>query len=388
MKKILDILIIVLLTVLVVNFFQKNEGDQKNINKVVTDITKSSYTIPASVGLKILNYTQLPLLFNTCDNVEINLAGKIIPIKDSFCRDIIVEAWATELVDYASEYDTFLETGSYVMTLTLWENEHIQTFDIENKGAFSKIFTEVFYAPIYNLMIFLIKSLGGVMWWAIIVITIIIRLVLLYPQHKMMMSQKKLQALQPKIKALQEKYKWNQQALGKEMMDLYKKEQVNPMGSCGFLLIQMPILLVIYNIIRSIQDPSHYYYIYSFLSGFDISSISYDFFWLNLIASGWVAGIILGVSVATIQFFQVKLSLADKKKSEAKWIVLEKKKDATGYSQFMPDPDMMNKFMLYGMPAMVWVFTYSLFAGVGIYWGMSTLFMLIQQSVVNKILQK
>jgi len=92
MKKILDILIIVLLTVLVVNFFQKNEGDQKNINKVVTDITKSSYTIPASVGLKILNYTQLPLLFNTCDNVEINLAGKIIPIKDSFCRDIIVEA--------------------------------------------------------------------------------------------------------------------------------------------------------------------------------------------------------------------------------------------------------------------------------------------------------
>jgi membrane protein insertase Oxa1/YidC/SpoIIIJ len=42
--------------------------------------------------------------------------------------------------------------------------------------------------------------------------------------------------------------------------------------------------------------------------------------------------------------------------------VLEKKKGDAGYNQFMPDPNMMNKFMLYGMPAMVVVFTYHLFA--------------------------
>jgi membrane protein insertase Oxa1/YidC/SpoIIIJ len=54
----------------------------------------------------------------------------------------------------------------------------------------------------------------------------------------------------------------------------------------------------------------------------------------------------------------------------------------------MPDPEMMNKFMLYGMPAMVAVFTFTLIAWVGIYWGMSTLFMVFQQLFVNKILKK
>jgi len=63
-----------------------------------------------------------------------------------------------------------------------------------------------------------------------------------------------------------------------KLMELYKKEKVNPMGSCGFLLIQMPILLVIYNIIRSIEDPSNFFYTYKFLSDFNLDSISYSFF--------------------------------------------------------------------------------------------------------------
>ncbi|MDF1682243.1 MAG: YidC/Oxa1 family membrane protein insertase [Patescibacteria group bacterium] len=50
-----------------------------------------------------------------------------------------------------------------------------------------------------------------------------------------------------------------------KMMELYKKEKVNPFGSCGFLIIQMPILIVIYHIILGIQDPSNVYYLYSFL---------------------------------------------------------------------------------------------------------------------------
>jgi YidC/Oxa1 family membrane protein insertase len=245
----------------------------------------------------------------------------------------------------------------------------------------------LFYAPVYNLMIFLLSLFNWVFWWAIITITIIIRLALLWPQQKMMMSQRKLQAIQPKIKEIQEKYKWQQQVLGVKLMELYKTEKVNPMWSCGFLIIQMPILLVIYHIILSIKDPSNFFYTYSFLSDFNLSSIDYNFFGLNLLWSWWVAWVILAISVATIQFFQIKLSLAGKAQDK-KWIVLEKKKWNEWYSQFMPDPEVMNKFMLYWMPAMVWVFTYTLFAWIGIYWGISTLFMLVQQFIVNKKMQK
>jgi YidC/Oxa1 family membrane protein insertase len=53
---------------------------------------------------------------------------------------------------------------------------------------------------------------------------VLIRVILLFPQHKMMVSQRKMQAIQPKIKKLQEKNKGNQQAMGMELMKLYKDE--------------------------------------------------------------------------------------------------------------------------------------------------------------------
>jgi YidC/Oxa1 family membrane protein insertase len=56
-------------------------------------------------------------------------------------------------------------------------------------------------------MIFLVKTFSGSLGWAIISITIFLRMLLVWPQHKMMVSQRKLQALQPKIKEIQEKYK-------------------------------------------------------------------------------------------------------------------------------------------------------------------------------------
>ena len=199
-----------------------------------------------------------------------------------------------------------------------------------------------------------------------------------------MLSQKKLQAIQPKIKEIQQKYKWQQQVLGMKLMELYKAEKVNPMGSIGFLLIQMPILLVMYNIILHIKDPSNFYYLYEALSRFDLQTVSYNFFGLELLESWGVKGAILAISVWIVQFIQIKLSLANKKNDEKKGVVLEKKKGDAGYNQFMPDPNMMNKFMLYGMPAMVVVFTYHLFAWVGLYWGISTLIMLFQQLIVNK----
>jgi YidC/Oxa1 family membrane protein insertase len=266
--------------------------------------------------------------------------------------------------------------------------EYIQQFEINNPWTIRKIFVYIFYAPIYNLLIFLINLFWWYLGWAIIAITVFIRLLLLYPQHKMMLSQKKLQAIQPKIKEIQKQYKWQQQVLWIKLMELYKKEKVNPMWSCWFLFIQMPILLVVYRVILSIKDLSNYYYLYPSLSSFDLQSVIYEFIWIDLLNKWWIAWIILALSVWSIQFIQIKLSLANKDSQNKKWVILEKKKWKDDYSQFMPEPEMMNKFMLYWMPAMVTVFTYNLFAGVWLYWWISTLFMVFQQLFVNKVLNK
>jgi YidC/Oxa1 family membrane protein insertase len=349
---------------------------------------KNQYTIPASVWIKVLNNTSTGITFNTCNDINIKYAGENLIFSEPFCKDVTLDSSSWAIVDYSSEYTQFENTWKYILSVNYDNKEYLDQFELENSGSFKKLFVWLFYAPIYNLMIFLLNLFWWVFWWAIITITAIIRVVLLWPQHKMMISQKKLQAIQPKIKEIQEKYKWQQQVLWMKLMELYKTEKVNPMWSCGFLLIQMPILLVIYKIILWIKDPSNFFYTYDFLSSYKLDSIDYNFFWLDLLASWWLAWLILAITVALIQFFQIKLSLAWKKDVDKKGIVLEKKKWDSGYSQFMPDPEVMNKFMLYWMPAMVWVFTYTLFAWVGVYWGISTLFMLIQQFIVNKILQK
>jgi YidC/Oxa1 family membrane protein insertase len=386
MKKFLDILMVVLLILLVINLFS-DKPELKPDNSLTFEFSDNSYNIPASVILNIKNNTSTGLVLNTCDDININYLWENIKFDQSFCKDITINSLSWNTIDYSSVYKDFEKTWKYTLNVKVDWKEYIEQFELENSGTIKKLFIWLFYAPIYNLMIFLLNIFNWVFGWAIITITFIIRTALLWPQHKMMVSQKKLQAIQPKIKEIQEKYKGQQQVLWMKLMELYKKEKVNPMWSCGFLIIQMPILLVIYHIILSIKDPSNFFYTYSFLSWFHLDSIDYNFFWLDLLWSWGISGAILAFTVAIIQFFQIKLSLAWKQKDQ-KWVVLEKKKWSEWYSQFMPDPEVMNKFMLFWMPLMVWVFTYTLFAWIGIYWWISTLFMLVQQFIVNKKLEK
>ena len=389
MKKFLDIFIWALLIVLTINLFTgSDEVKEKQLSgKINIETTEKSYTIPPVVGLKVMNNSTWSITLNNCNDISLHHAGQKVDLVQNECNDITVESWTESVINFSDDYNSFFEAGQYNFEYALNDKRYIASFDVEHRGSISKLFSAVFYAPIFNLFVFLITTLGNSLGWAILAITVVIRIVLLWPQHKMMVSQKKLQAIQPKIKKIQEENKGNQQAIGMKLMELYKTEKVNPMGSCGFLLIQMPILLVIYNIILSIKDPSNFFHIYDFQSWFDIASIDFTFFGMDLLQSGGLTGAALAVTVALIQFTQVKLSLAGKK-VEKKDIVLEKKKWANDYSAMMPDPEMMNKFMLYWMPAMVAVFTFTLIAWVGLYWGMSTLFMVFQQLFVNKILKK
>ncbi len=387
MKKFLDILLIVLLTLLVVNLFSDNTKQTLN-NTINFEFTDSSYTVPASVWVNVANNTTENIEFNTCSDIKISNSWEELKFWENFCKDIKLSSWEKVLVDYSPEYEKFVNTGKYTLKVNYKDKEFLEQTEIEHSWSFKKIFVWLFYAPIYNLMIFLLDLFSWSFGWAIVLITIIIRIVLLYPQHKMMVSQKRLQSIQPKVKKIQEEFKGNQQMIWMKLMELYKKENVNPMGSCGFLLIQMPILLVIYNIILSIKDPSNFFYTYWFLSDFSLDTITYSFFGLELLEAGWVAWLILAVVVSLIQYLQIKLSLAGKEDTSKKGVVLEKKKWQDWYNSMMPDPEMMNKFMLYWMPAMVAVFTYVLFAWVGIYWWISTLFMLLQQLFVNKVLKK
>ena len=95
----------------------------------------------------------------------------------------------------------------------------------------------------------LFQSITGSYGLAIILLTIVVRL-LLYPlSHKQMTSMAAMQKIQPRLKVIQEKYANDKQKLNEEMMRLYRENSVNPLAGCFPLLIQLPIMILLFQVL-------------------------------------------------------------------------------------------------------------------------------------------
>ncbi|MFZ5823775.1 MAG: YidC/Oxa1 family membrane protein insertase [Bacillota bacterium] len=99
---------------------------------------------------------------------------------------------------------------------------------------------------------------------AIIVLTVVVRIVILPLTVYQTKSMKRMQEVQPRMKELQTKYKDNPQKLNEEMMKLYKTEGVNPFAGCLPMLVQLPILWALFEVFRTF-DPVALGYTYEFL---------------------------------------------------------------------------------------------------------------------------
>ena len=103
-----------------------------------------------------------------------------------------------------------------------------------------------FFAGALALLYAGVKSYG----LAIILLTLVVRVVLLPLSIKQTRSMREMQRIQPEIKKLQQKYKGNKQKLNEEMMALYKEHGVNPFGGCLPLVMQFPVFIALYRVVR------------------------------------------------------------------------------------------------------------------------------------------
>ncbi|ADU85328.1 membrane protein insertase YidC [Helicobacter pylori] len=105
-----------------------------------------------------------------------------------------------------------------------------------------------FAKGVFVLLDYLYQFVGN--WgWAIILLTIIVRIILYPLSYKGMVSMQKLKELAPKMKELQEEYKGEPQKLQAHMMQLYKKHGANPLGGCLPLILQIPVFFAIYRVL-------------------------------------------------------------------------------------------------------------------------------------------
>ncbi|MBT4277625.1 YidC/Oxa1 family membrane protein insertase [Candidatus Falkowbacteria bacterium] len=228
------------------------------------------------------------------------------------------------------------------------------------------LFNTVLYEPLFNLLVFLHNIIpGNDVGIAIIILTIIIKLILLPLSLQATKSQKALQDLQPKMQEVKNKYKDNKEEQAKALMELYKKEKVNPLSSCFPLLIQFPFLIAVFQVFRNGFKPESLDLIYPFIERPEmLNPISFGIMDLSkpIIAFAVLAGI--------AQYYQTKMLMSKKQPVKAKGA---KKEDMMA---------MMNKQMMYMMPVLTVFIGFSLPGGLTFYWFLTTLFMVFQQKIM------
>jgi len=102
--------------------------------------------------------------------------------------------------------------------------------------------------PLFHILQFL-HSFTGNYGIAIILLTVGVRVLFIPLTHKSYRSMKDMQALQPQLQALQKKYKDDRQRLQREMMELYQKNKVNPVGGCLPMILQIPVFVALFNVL-------------------------------------------------------------------------------------------------------------------------------------------
>lgn len=175
---------------------------------------------------------------------------------------------------------------------------------------------------------------------AIIILTIVIKVLLLPFALKQIKSMKGMQEIQPKVAALQKKYKNDRAKLSIEMQKLYREHNISPLAGCLPLLIQMPFLVSIFYALQGFQyDPAHA-----------------SFLWLSSLASKdptYVLPILSAVSTWALSAQTAP-------------------KNAEG----------PQKMMTYFMPLFIGYISINFPSGLVIYWVVSNLFQLVQQTIV------
>lgn len=123
-----------------------------------------------------------------------------------------------------------------------------------NNGVWDKYFVK----PLSDTLDWFAHLMWDSYGLAILVVTIIIRLIILPLTLKQYRSSKKMQMIQPEMQKLREKYKDDPKKQQEETMKLFQKEGVNPLAGCFPLLVQMPILIALYNaIMRNAEIKEH-----------------------------------------------------------------------------------------------------------------------------------
>ena len=225
----------------------------------------------------------------------------------------------------------------------------------------------------------------GTNWaWILSIIFLVVTVrVILFPIFvRQIKSQRAMQALQPQVKALQEKHKGDRETLQKEMMELYRKEKANPLMGCLPMFLQIPVFLGLFHVLRRLDpvqtlnttmygwsqnqwDSAVHAKLFTvpIAAQFGSSTSELESMGANGTTVKIIAGVLVAIMIATTYLTSRQMILK------------------TGWAED-PQQRMIQRLMLYGIPASLLISGAIFPIGVIIYWVTNNLFTLGQQQWV------
>lgn len=241
--------------------------------------------------------------------------------------------------------------------------------------------TAIFYQPIFNLLFGLVAIIPGhSLGWAIVAVTLLVRIILLAPSAAAVKSQRELQALQPKIDEIRQKYKDKPDELNQKLLAVYQEHKVNPFGSCLPLLIQLPVLLVLYRVFLSGIHETNLNLLYSFVP--NPGPLNALFLGIDLTHPS----ILLAIIAGALQFAQTRqmMSKQQQLRDEKNLPANEKPHAQKAEESAAKAAQDLSSKMVYFMPLLTIFIGATLPAALAVYWVVTTLFSLAQQWYLMK----
>ncbi len=235
------------------------------------------------------------------------------------------------------------------------------------------LFIETLYKPLYNLLVWLLDVLPHAdVGFAVILLTIIVKIILLPLSKKAIKTQLLIKELEAPLKDLREEYKDNPQELAQKTFALYKEKGVNPFAGIFLVFIQIPVVLTLYFIFAKAGLPAiNSGLLYSFVSFPEQIQTTF----LGFIDLASNKNFIIAGCVLVTQALQIRLSLPPQ--------------DISSDNQFAQDFVKGLHFqMKYILPVLTAIFSYSLITVVGLYWVVGNVFSIVQELYFRKTLKK
>ncbi len=228
--------------------------------------------------------------------------------------------------------------------------------------------------PIFNALVIFYAITGGNMGWAIILLTLVIRLILVPVVLPSMKTMQKQRDLQPQLDKIRQKYKYDKQKQAEEQMKLFKEHGLNPASGCLNQILMIIVLIALYNVITKFSFTSDinaindliYFAKFKFAEG---ATLNTSFWYMDLTKPDpyYIIPILGGV----VQFLVSKMTQPYVEKGEEAAKKTPDKSDDLAYN--------MQEQMLYLMPIMTVMIGLNLPAGAALYILVTTIFSMVQQ---------